>query len=91
MRFAILTWAHENTSVGTLFGVLDADNPSWALPVLGSRGYWAVFKTLDEARFPAAAEAKKGIAADGYYLMGAGPTIKEAFGDPPAKSTQGLS
>ena len=86
MRFAILTWARENVPVGTVFGVLDADNPSWALPVLSSGGHWAIFKTVEEVHFLNAAEAKKAIATDGYYLMGAGVTIEDAFGESASKS-----
>ena len=81
MQFAVMTWVSDNVKVGSIFGVLDKDNPG-DLPDPSSVGHWADFREIDESRAPWADEAKEAIAEHGYYLMGAGVTITEAFGDP---------
>jgi hypothetical protein len=83
MQFSVMVWVSSDDSakMGSIFGVVDKPNAD-SLPRLGSQGYWAEFRSIDEKRFKFAAEAKKAIAQHGYYLMGASVTISEAFGEP---------
>ena len=81
MQFAVMTWVSDNVKVGSLFGIVDKDKPG-QLPTPSAAGHWADFKEIDESRAPWADDAKEAIAEHGYYLMGAGVTITEAFGDP---------
>ena len=82
MQFAVLTWVSSNDSAkaGSIFGILDKANPG-ALPTLSPNGYWADFRSIEESKFKFSADAKKAIAQDGYYLMGASVTISETFGE----------
>ena len=79
MEFSVLVWSTGKTP-GSVFGVIDNARPG-KLPSLSTRGHWSEFLTVREHRFAFATEAKAAIAADGYYLMGAGLTVKEAFGE----------
>ena len=85
MQFAVMTWVSNNTKVGSIFGILDKSNPGM-LPTISPKGHWADFWVIDESRFKFAAEAKKGIADHGCYLMGASVTLAEAFGDLPTSN-----
>ena len=82
MKFAIMVWVSGQAHATSIFGVLDKENPG-KLPMLGSKGHWADYRSIDGARFIFDAEAKKAIAAEGYYLMGASLTVEQAFGPTP--------
>jgi hypothetical protein len=82
MKFAIMVWTSGNVRSGSIFGVLDAENPGTLPQGLSKAGHWADYRTVDESRCPFADEAKKAIAAQGYYLMGAGVSVEAAFGSP---------
>lgn len=82
MQFAIMQWVSEFAKPTSMFGVLDKGNPG-KLPMLSTKGHWADYRTVDERSFKFSAEAKTAINATGYYLMGAGVAVTEAFGDPP--------
>jgi hypothetical protein len=84
MRFAVMTWVRDNVKSGSIFGILDKDNPG-KLPSVSPLGHWADFRVIDENRFKFANDAKKAIAAEGYYLMGASVSVTEAFGEPPKR------
>lgn len=79
MQFAIMAWTSRHSLVSSIFGVLDQGNPG-RLPMIASDGHWSDFRSIDESRFKFADEAKKSIAVKGYYLVGAGVTLTEAFG-----------
>jgi hypothetical protein len=79
MQFAIMAWTSDDSMVSSVFGVIDRKNPG-KLPMISSKGHWAEFRTIDEGRFKFAEEAKKAIAAYGYYLIGVSVTVTEAFG-----------
>ena len=80
MRFAIMTWAGDAARAESIFGLTD-ETGSGKLPVISPHGYWADFRVIDEAQFKFAEEAKASIGKDGYFLIGAGVTTTEAFGD----------
>jgi hypothetical protein len=80
MRFMIMTWVGDAAQALSIFGVIDEEG-SGKLPALSPHGHWAEFRVIDEAQFKFAEEAKACIGKDGYYLMGAGVTTREAFGD----------
>jgi hypothetical protein len=86
MQFAIMAWTHPQSSISSIFGIIDKNNPG-KLPMITPHGHWSDFTVIHESRFKFAAEAKKAIAANGYYLMGAGGTVTEAFGGPPPTAT----
>jgi hypothetical protein len=81
MRFAVMNWVSECAKPTTVFGVVDKDS-SGDLPQLTSTGYWTAFCDLDEADFRFADAAREAIARHGFYVMGAGVTVTEAFGAP---------
>lgn len=81
MQFAVLMWVSDNTKVGSVFGVVD-DDKRGPLPNPSAGGHWAGFRTIDDTRFKFAEDAKRAIARHGYYLMGAGISIDDAFGRP---------
>lgn len=82
MRFAVMVWSSGNARAGSIFGVLDADSPGQLPQGLSKAGHWADYRIVDESRCPFAEEAKKAIAAQGYYLIGAGVSVATAFGTP---------
>jgi hypothetical protein len=67
MQFAIMQWLNNGASVGSIYGILDKDNPG-QLPTLSRAGYWSDVREVDESQVPYAGEAKKSIAEHGYYL-----------------------
>ena len=77
MRFAIMRW--ESAEARDIYGIVDADDPAM-LPSPSIHGYWADYKLIDERQFVLPEDAKKAIAAAGYFLLGAGLTLREAFG-----------
>ena len=81
MDFAVWVWVSEVAKTTSIFGVVDAANPG-QLPQISQKGHWAEYRRPREDRFPSAADAKAAIAKDGYYLMGASVTVREAFGPP---------
>lgn len=68
MKFAIMQWRSAHGGTGSIYGVIDPDKPG-QLPNLG-KGHWADFRLTDDRRFPQAAEARKAIEAEGFYLIG---------------------
>jgi hypothetical protein len=73
MQLAIMTWTGRSARSGTIFGVVDHQNPA-QLPQLPN-GHWAGFRVpIDERRFKFAQEARKAIENHGYYLFGASAT-----------------
>ena len=82
MRFVIMSWSGDGSRTQSIFGVTN-EKGSGKLPAISPHGYWADFRIIDEAQFKFAEEAKASIGKDGYFLMGAGVTIAEAFGDAP--------
>jgi hypothetical protein len=81
MQFAVMTWVSEHAKSGSIFGVLDKNNPD-NLPSISPNGHWEYFMTIDETGFRFAAEAQTSIAMHGFYLIGASVTLVEAFGKP---------
>ena len=82
MQFAVMKWVGITAKSGTIFAVLDKNNPA-QLPMLTPEGHWEDFRVIDEARFKFTEEAKKAIADSGYFLIGANVTVTETFGQPP--------
>ncbi len=82
MRFAIMTWAGDDVMAESIFGVLDEQSPDGPLPPLSPNGFWADFCAVDERQFKFADDAKVSIHQHGYYLMGAGLAMTEAFEAP---------
>jgi hypothetical protein len=78
MRLIIKTWISnsDNVKAGSLFGVVDADNPDM-LPAALTGGHWDTFRTVDESEFKLSREAKEAIAKHGHYLFGAGSPLSE--------------
>ncbi len=78
MRLTIKIWVSngDNVREGSLFGVVDADNPD-QLPITVTDGHWEVYRTIDESEFKLSAEAKDAIAKHGHYLFGAGSPVSD--------------
>lgn len=76
MIFAIMEWIGEGTKSGSVFGIIDKDNPG-TLPTITEKGHWAQYRLIDEGRFKFASEARASIAKLGYYLMGGKVEPKE--------------
>ena len=52
MRLTLKTWISngDNVRAGSLFGVVDADNPD-LLPLAMANGHWEMYRTIDEGEF----------------------------------------
>jgi hypothetical protein len=85
MEFAIMVWRSAHGGTSSVYGVLDPTNPG-KLPGLG-KGHWGELRRVREDRFPQAAEAKKAIASDGFYLYGTKVDVmeQEGGGQPPSR------
>ena len=81
MKFAVMQWKSAYGGSGSIYGVVDPDKPG-KLPNLG-KGHWAEFRRVDEHRFPQAAEARKAIEAEGFYLFGGQVEFAEQEGQVP--------
>jgi hypothetical protein len=81
MKFSIQHWVSDNTKPTSIFAVIDKDTQT-SLPAPTGLGSWVEFCELEESQFLLAKDAKACIAEHGYYLMGAGMSVTEAFGRP---------
>ena len=81
MEFAVMVWKGTTAKDESIFGLIDRKDPK-KLPKLSSSGHWEDYRVVDEGRCKFADEAKEAIAKEGYYLLGASITVKEAFGGP---------
>jgi hypothetical protein len=68
MEFILLKLVGRSIRPGSIFGILDKDNPGQLPPAPG--GYWSDHGTMTEENFPFAVEAKQAIAKSGYFLVG---------------------
>ena len=82
MRFAVMMWAGDDAKAKSIFGVIDERNSHATLPPLAPNGFWSDFVVIDARQFRFAEEAKTSIDQHGYYLMGAGVAMTEAFEAP---------
>jgi hypothetical protein len=68
MEFVLMKLVGQSIRPGSIFGILDKDNPGQLPPPPG--GYWSDHGAMTEQNFPFAAEAKQAIAKSGYSLVG---------------------
>jgi hypothetical protein len=68
MEFVLMKLVGQSIRPGSIFGILDKDNPGQLPPAPG--GYWSDHGAMTEENFPFAAEAKQAIAKSGYFLVG---------------------
>jgi len=68
MEFILMKLVGQSIRPGSIFGILDKDNPGQLPPAPG--GYWSDHGTMTEENFPFAVEAKQAIAKSGYFLVG---------------------
>jgi hypothetical protein len=68
MEFILMKLVGQSIRPGSIFGILDKDNPGQLPPAPG--GYWSDHGTMTDENFPFAAEAKQAIAKSGYFLVG---------------------
>jgi hypothetical protein len=81
MKFAIKHWVSDDTRPTSIFAVANKDIPV-NLPTPTGSGRWVEFSDVEESQFLLVEDAKACIAEHGYYLMGAGVSITQAFGQP---------
>jgi hypothetical protein len=67
MEFILMKLVGQGIRPGSIFGILDKDNPGQLPPAPG--GYWSDHGAMTEENFPFAAEAKQAIAKSGYFLV----------------------
>jgi hypothetical protein len=58
MEFILMKLVGQSIRPGSIFGILDKDNPAQLPPAPG--GYWSDHGTMTDENFPFAAEAKTG-------------------------------
>ena len=68
MEFILMKLVGQSIRPGSIFGILDKDNPGQLPPAPGGR--WSDHGTMTDENFPFAAEAKQAIAKSGYFLVG---------------------